>query len=112
MPDIPAGRGGGAGRAGGGGATPPAESHLYTVAKGKTLTVNTPGLKRGEPLMATTVLDAPPTHGTVAIKPDGSFIYTPKGDFVGNDTFTYKIVRGTVTTPAGTITVVVSASSK
>jgi len=104
MPEIPAGRGGGRGAGSG---TPAAESHIFTVAKGKTLTVATPGLKRGEATSATTVLDAPPAHGKVAIKPDGSFVYSPNGDFTGQDTFSYKIARGTVTTTAGTVTVVV-----
>jgi hypothetical protein len=107
MPEIPAGRGGGAGAGRGGNVTPSADSHVFAVAKGKTLTVNTPGLKRGEPAMATTVLETPPAHGTVAIKPDGSFIYTPKSDFTGSDAFTYKIQRGTIATTPGTITLVV-----
>jgi carboxypeptidase Q len=107
MPEIPAGRGTGAGR--GGNATPAADPHTFFVAKGKTLTVASPGLKRGEPSSATTTLDTPPAHGKVALQPDGSFIYTPNGDFTGTDTFGYKIVRGPVTTAAGIVTLVVAA---
>lgn len=31
-----------------------------------------------------------PTHGAVALSPDGSFTYTPAQDFIGDDEFTYQ----------------------
>ena len=31
-----------------------------------------------------------PTHGTLTLKPDGSFIYIPDGTFTGLDSFTYQ----------------------
>ena len=33
-----------------------------------------------------------PTHGTVDLKPDGSFVYTPDADFHGEDVFEYTLV--------------------
>lgn len=44
--------------------------------------------------------DGEPTNGNVQINSDGSFSYTPFGDFGGNDSFTY-----TVTDDAGATTV-------
>jgi hypothetical protein len=104
MPEVPPARGGGAGR--GGAAGPAAEPHVFAAAKGKTLTVPTPGLSRGV-TNATSTLDAPPAHGKVAIKPDGSFIYTPNGDFTGIDTFTFKLATGGAATSSGTVTVAI-----
>lgn len=58
----------------------------------------------------TAVLDAGPAHGTVTLKGDGSFTYTPNQDFSGPDTFTYHDtylpvpVAGSTTTPTPTST--------
>lgn len=104
MPEVPPARGGGAGR--GGNAGPAAEPHVFAAAKGKTLTVPSPGLSRGV-TNATITLGAPPAHGNVAIKPDGSFIYTPNGDFTGIDTFTFTLGTSGAATSSGTVTVAI-----
>jgi hypothetical protein len=106
MPEVPPARGGGAGGGRGANAGPMAEPHVFAAAKGKTLTVPSPGLSRGT-ANATITLDTPPAHGKVAIKPDGSFIYTPNGDFTGIDTFTYKLASSGAATSSGTVTAVV-----
>ncbi len=108
MPAVPAGRGGGAGRGGAAGADP----HFYLVAKGKALTVPAPGLA-GVSAGATALTTAAPTvavgtapaHGKLELKPDGSFVYTPERSFTGSDTFTYTVVRGSVTSAPGTVTI-------
>ncbi|MFT5454503.1 MAG: hypothetical protein ACI9K2_000980 [Myxococcota bacterium] len=41
----------------------------------------------GDPLTAT--LDEPPTNGTLVLRANGSFDYTPRRDFWGEDSFTY-----------------------
>ena len=38
---------------------------------------------------------------------DGKFTYTPKAGYVGTDTFTYKISRGSDTSPEATVTILV-----
>ena len=38
-----------------------------------------------------TVVDQP-AHGTLALQPDGSFLYTPTKNYHGSDQFTYKVV--------------------
>ena len=50
-----------------------------------------------------------PSHGTLALNPDGSFSYTPNADFNGNDSFTYKAKdsHGSLST-AATVTITVS----
>ena len=47
-----------------------------------------------------------PTHGTVVVQPNGSYIYTPVNGFSGTDTFTYTVTDGTVTVEK-TVTVTV-----
>lgn len=56
----------------------------------------------GDPL---TVLSATtPMHGTVAVNPDGTILYTPEPGFTGTDTFSYTISDGR----GGTATAIVS----
>ncbi len=38
--------------------------------------------------------DGGPTHGTVVISEDGSFIYTPEANYSGNDSFGYQVSDG------------------
>src|SRR5690606_25577107 len=45
-------------------------------------------------------------HGSVAQEGDSTLVYTPNGDFVGTDAFTYTVSNGT-TTGEGTVTVYV-----
>lgn len=113
MPPLPPARGGGPGGGRGGNAGPTAESHIFAVAKNKPLNVAAPGLlgpppAAGRPAATpTALLDTNSTHGKVALKADGSFVYTPDKDFAGTDTFTYKVSSGGTTSSAGTVTLVV-----
>ena len=73
---------------------PLALANSYQVAQGQVLTVNAPGILDndsdldGDPLMA--VLATPPLSGPLTLNPNGSFIYTPTGGFLGVDSFTYR----------------------
>ncbi|PLS20364.1 hypothetical protein C0U40_17155 [Amylibacter cionae] len=49
------------------------------------------------------------THGTVAIRPDGSYAYTPGADFNGSDSFTYTVSDGNGGTDTQTINITVNA---
>jgi VCBS repeat-containing protein len=40
------------------------------------------------------LLETAPTHGTLALQPDGSFSYTPERRFIGTDTFSYRASDG------------------
>jgi VCBS repeat-containing protein len=35
-----------------------------------------------------------PTHGTVTLNADGSFSYTPTANYIGSDSFNYKVNDG------------------
>jgi hypothetical protein len=109
MPPLPAARGGGAGA--GGAAAPTASPHTYTTAKNKALTIAAPGLldagarAGAAPIIAMTGTKT--AHGTIDLRADGSFVYTPAKDFTGTDTFTYKVSRGAATSAEATVTIVV-----
>lgn len=49
-----------------------------------------------------------PTHGTVTINSNGTFLFTPTTGFSGTDTFTFKANDGTSNSAEATVTVVVS----
>ena len=105
MLPLRAAGGGGGGRGGGGGA-PTADAHTYAAVKNKALTIA--ALVPANAAAGTTaVVDAQPKNGKVAMKADGSFVYTPNNNYVGTDTFTYKVTSGGATSAPGTITIVV-----
>jgi carboxypeptidase Q len=119
FPAIPAGRGAGGGAAGRGGAAAPAgpapaDGHVFAAKKAIALSVPSKHLilfiapSGDTPVPARTVaLVAKPAHGTVVLKADGSFVYTPAATYVGNDSFTYTMTTNGTTTAPGTITIVV-----
>lgn len=45
----------------------------------------------GDNIILNTTPITDPTNGTVALQPDGSFLYTPDPTFIGTDTYTYSI---------------------
>ena len=79
------------------------------------LTVEAPGVlanddeRKGEVLKA--VLISRPTHGTVALREDGGFTYTPNKNFSGRDHFTYQVTDGTLTSNVATVTLTVKPAA-
>ena len=54
------------------------------------------------------ILATGPVEGTLALNPDGSFVYSPDTCFVGNVSFTYRVSDGTATSAsAATVTIAV-----
>jgi VCBS repeat-containing protein len=49
-----------------------------------------------------------PSHGALALNPDGSFTYTPTANFFGTDSFTYKASDGLLQSNAATVTLTVT----
>ncbi|MGE0798665.1 MAG: Ig-like domain-containing protein [Lautropia sp.] len=49
-----------------------------------------------------------PSHGTVVVNLDGSYIYTPAADFHGTDSFSYVANDGTANSAEATVTVTVN----
>ncbi|MBL9161809.1 MAG: tandem-95 repeat protein [Planctomycetaceae bacterium] len=54
-------------------------------------------------------LAAGPAHGTIELNADGSFVYTPTGDYNGSDSFTYRVKDGTTISQPITVTLTVNA---
>ncbi|WP_374352805.1 Ig-like domain-containing protein, partial [Chitinimonas sp.] len=56
----------------------------------------------GDPLTARLVND--PQHGTLRVNTDGSWTYTPNGNFYGTDSLTYKVSDGVADSTIATLT--------
>jgi hypothetical protein len=78
---------------------PEAGDDSRSVGQNGTLNVDGPGLlandtdSDADPLTASLGTQAP-AHGTVSVRPDGGFTYTPAADFVGTDAFSYRAGDG------------------
>ncbi|MDG2122461.1 MAG: Ig-like domain-containing protein, partial [Verrucomicrobiales bacterium] len=55
-------------------------------------------------------LVSPPSHGSVTLNPDGSFTYTPTGDYFGPDAFTYAAFDGLADSAETTVGITVSGT--
>ncbi|MBC7221389.1 tandem-95 repeat protein [Candidatus Bipolaricaulota bacterium] len=91
---------------------PVAQDDSYTTNEDTPLLVPAPGILGndsdvdGDPLTA--VLVSGPAHGTLALNPDGSFTYTPAGNFCGEDSFTYKAYDGALYSNVATVKITVT----
>lgn len=83
---------------GGSNTAPVAVADSYTVCKNTPFTVGCPGLccndhdAEGDAL--TTQVVSLPRRGTIVLQADGSFTYTPKSQYNGSDSFTYRVYDG------------------
>ncbi len=91
---------------------PTAIGDSYSVVGGATLTVPVPGVlgndsdPQGDPLQA--ALASGPSQGSLTLQPDGSFSYTPTGDFVGVDSFGYTASDGELSSAPATVSISVT----
>ena len=94
---------------------PVAVNDAYTLNENTTLAISAPGVLAndsdpdGDALTA--VLVSPPTHGSVILRADGSFSYTPQHNYVsalGVDTFTYQANDGLANSTTATVTLTVN----
>lgn len=93
---------------------PVAQNDSYTAMAGQTLTVDAlHGILLNDsdqdltPLFAIKASD--PAHGSLTLKQDGSFTYTPANGFSGTDSFTYKANDGANDSNVATVTITVGA---
>ncbi|MDM7891949.1 Ig-like domain-containing protein [Curtobacterium caseinilyticum] len=56
-------------------------------------------------------VDRKPQHGTVELRKDGSYVYTPAKGFSGTDTFTYTAVDAEGQTATGLVTITVTPTA-
>jgi hypothetical protein len=93
------------------GQPPTGHDDSYTTLENRPLTVAAPGVLGndvGTGGTLTAVLVNGPTHGTLALQSNGSFVYTPSVNYHGPDGFTYRPVigalQGNITTVSLTVT--------
>lgn len=73
---------------------PNVAADAYTAEEDQPLVVAAPGVMANDTdagVPRTTVLAGLPTNGTLTLEPNGGFTYTPDPDFVGTDTFSYRV---------------------
>ena len=58
-------------------------------------------------LSLSAVLVTPPSNGTVTLGADGSFVYVPSANFVGQDSFTYAATDGAASSSPATISLTI-----
>jgi uncharacterized repeat protein (TIGR01451 family) len=88
---------------------PTARDDGHSTTLDARLTVPAPGVLAndvGSGLSA--VLVTGPSHGTLALDPNGSFTYAPSPDYLGSDTFSYRASDGVLESGLATVTLTVS----
>ncbi|MCS6288724.1 MAG: DUF4347 domain-containing protein [Nitrospira sp.] len=58
-----------------------------------------------------TILVSGPSHGTLTLNPDGSFSYTPHANYVGPDSFTYRVTDGTLQSNLAAVSLMISPAN-
>jgi hypothetical protein len=90
---------------------PVADDDGYCTDEAVTLNVPAPGVlagdsdANGDPLLA--VLEGDPAHGELALRADGSFVYTPTANYHGADNFYYRASDGVHHSNPATVTLTV-----
>jgi len=91
---------------------PVAVNDSYSTAEDTILAIGTPGVlgndtdPNGDPLSA--ILISTPSNGTLTLSASGSFTYTPKPNFNGTDSFTYKANDGLLDSNVATVRIAVT----
>lgn len=77
---------------------PEPQPDSYTLPGGRASIVTAPGLMANDgytdPYICRTLKYTNPEHGYLSVRDNGSFTYTPKPGFIGQDSFQYEVVRG------------------
>lgn len=104
-------------------AVPTAQADQYTILEDQVLEVGSgsgfPPPPGGQSLLANdadadddilrTQLVGNVSNGSLVLRDDGSFVYTPAPNFAGTDSFTYSVTDGVVSTNPVTVTITVQA---
>ncbi len=90
-------------------------SGAYNVNENGSLSISAPGVLTGNtnvtgnPLSALLINGA--ANGTVALNPDGSFVYTPNANYSGTDSFTFQATDGTLNSNSATVVLTVKPAN-
>ncbi|HEX8833244.1 MAG TPA: Ig-like domain-containing protein, partial [Abditibacteriaceae bacterium] len=93
---------------------PVAVADSYSVDEDSTLTIAAPGLlandtdRNNDSITVSWTPQTVAANGTVTVQSNGSFVYTPKPNFSGTDTFTYKARDYNLISEPGTVTITVN----
>ena len=86
---------------------PAAVADAYSTDQGNALFVIAPGVLANDthPTSAplTAALDIGPSHGSLILNADGSFTYQPESEYTGDDSFTYSVTDGTLSSNLVTV---------
>jgi Cadherin-like domain/Bacterial Ig domain/Matrixin len=101
----------------GNGTTPPTAANDDFVGQaGQPLTGSAPGVLANDTAVdgatLTAVLVTGPAHGTLTLRINGSFTYTPAAGFVGTDSFTYKANDANADSNAATVTITIAGGGE
>ena len=90
---------------------PVAGNDSFSTTRGQTLTIGAPGVlgndTDADKNALTAIIVTPPDAkaGTVTLKTDGSFVFTPVAGFTGSTTFSYKANDGTADSNTAIVTI-------
>ncbi len=90
---------------------PVARADAFTTPEDTPLSLAAPGVLAGDTDVdsaLTAELVSGPAHGTVSLNPDGSFVYTPAGNYNGPDAFTYRASDGALASAPAVVTISVT----
>jgi len=83
----------------------------YTTVEDRALDVSAPGVLGNDTVgghaAVTVTLMTSPTHGALLLRNDGSFVYTPTGDYDGQDIFRYRVSSDLSTSNVATVTLTI-----
>ena len=89
-----------------------AVADTYAVDQDQVLTIAAPGVLANDTDAdndtLTAILVSTTSNGTLTFNVDGSFVYTPRAEYFGTDTFTYKANDGKADSNVVTVTITVS----
>ena len=91
---------------------PVAQDDVFIGQQGSPLVVSTPGVLTNDTAgtgggTLTATLVSGPVNGSLTLNADGSFTYTPTGNYTGADGFTYQAVSGSLTSSVATVTIMI-----